>query len=250
MNSGLVSLEVVARMNKVQMDVTNIVREHCISSEELSSAELIRIAKRIGLRAKEKKLSLTDCKNKYPFPIIAKDAENKFFVVLAYKEQEEKVLIYIPAEGKTSSVTVEEFNNLSTGEYIILSHRLLSESVPFGFGWFFKEVFHVKGIMGEILLASFVVQLFGLVTPLFTQVILDKVLVHRAMTTLKVLAIAFVVIAVFEYLLNLARNYLFTHTANKITMRQAMSMIGKKKFQKIVIWDESISFMLTATPKH
>ena len=186
MNSGLVSLEVVARMNKVQMDVTNIVREHCISSEELSSAELIRIAKRIGLRAKEKKLSLADCKNKYPFPIIARDAENKFFVVLAYKDQEEKVLIYIPAEGKTSSVTVEEFNNLSTGEYIILSHRLLSETVRFGFGWFFKEVFHVKGIMGEILLASFVVQLFGLVTPLFTQVILDKVLVHRAMTTLKV----------------------------------------------------------------
>ncbi|MCT4625809.1 type I secretion system permease/ATPase [Halodesulfovibrio sp.] len=216
MNSGLVSLEVVARINKVRIDIANIVREHCISSDDISSDELVRIAKRLGLRAKKKNLPLDKCHKKYPYPIIAQSKDDRFFVVLGYKEQEETVLIYIPEEGATRSVPLEEFNELTTDRYIILSHRLLSESVRFGLGWFFKEVFNAKGIMAEILLASFVVQLFGLVTPLFTQVILDKVLVHRAMTTLKILAIGFIVIAVFEYILNLARNYLFTHTANKI----------------------------------
>ncbi|MFA9396594.1 MAG: peptidase domain-containing ABC transporter [Halodesulfovibrio sp.] len=216
MNSGLISLEVVARINKVQMDVPNIIREHCISSDDISSDELVRIAKRMGLRAKKKTMSLDSCNKKYPYPIIAQTKEDKFFVVLGYKEKEQTVLIYIPEEGVTRSVSMEEYNELTTNRYIILSHRLLSESVRFGLGWFFKEVFNAKGIMGEILLASFVVQLFGLVTPLFTQVILDKVLVHRAITTLKILAVGFIVIAIFEYILNLARNYLFTHTANKI----------------------------------
>ncbi|OBQ46378.1 peptidase domain-containing ABC transporter [Halodesulfovibrio spirochaetisodalis] len=216
MNSGLVSLEVVARINKVRIDVPNIVREHCISSDDISSEELVRIAKRLGLRAKKKNVSLDQCHKKYPYPIIAQASDDTYFVVLGFKEEEQTVLVYIPAEGATRSVPMDEFKQLTTDRYIILSHRLLSESVRFGLGWFFKEVFNAKGIMAEILLASFVVQLFGLVTPLFTQVILDKVLVHRAMTTLKILAIGFIVIAVFEYVLNLARNYLFTHTANKM----------------------------------
>ena len=73
-----------------------------------------------------------------------------------------------------------------------------------------------KKIIGQVLLGSFVVQLFGLVTPLFTQVILDKVLVHRTIATLDVLAFAFIVVAIFELLLNLSRNYIFIHTTNKI----------------------------------
>ena len=54
-------------------------------------------------------------------------------------------------------------------------------------------------------MGSFVIQLFGLVTPLFTQVILDKVLVHRTLSTLNVLGFAFLVVALFEFLLNLSR---------------------------------------------
>ena len=73
-----------------------------------------------------------------------------------------------------------------------------------------------KRIIAEVMLGSFVVQLFGLVTPLFTQVILDKVIVHRSMSTLDVLGIAFVAVSIFEFLLNLTRNYIFIHTANKL----------------------------------
>lgn len=82
-----------------------------------------------------------------------------------------------------------------------------------------------KKIITEVLIASFVIQLFGLVTPLFTQVILDKVLVHRSLTTLDVLAIAFVAVTVFEMLLNLARNYIFAHTTSKIDAK-----LGTKLF--------------------
>ena len=70
--------------------------------------------------------------------------------------------------------------------------------------------------MTEVMIGSFIVQLFGLITPLFTQVILDKVIVHRSLITLNVLAFAFVVVMVFELLLNFSRKYIFLHTASKI----------------------------------
>jgi len=86
-----------------------------------------------------------------------------------------------------------------------------------------------KKIVGEILLASFVVQLFGLVTPLFTQVILDKVLVHQSISTLNVIAVAFIAVIVFELLLNLVRNYIFIHTTSKID-----SKLGSKLFYHLI----------------
>ncbi|HIP60873.1 MAG TPA: type I secretion system permease/ATPase, partial [Campylobacterales bacterium] len=73
-----------------------------------------------------------------------------------------------------------------------------------------------KKIILEVLMASFVIQLFGLVTPLFTQVILDKVLVHHSLTTLDVLAVAFLAVTLFDFLLNYMRNYIFVHTTSKI----------------------------------
>jgi subfamily B ATP-binding cassette protein HlyB/CyaB len=86
-----------------------------------------------------------------------------------------------------------------------------------------------KKIVGEILLASFVIQLFGLVTPLFTQVILDKVLVHQSLSTLNVIAVAFMAVIVFELLLNLVRNYIFIHTTSKIDAK-----LGSKLFFHLI----------------
>jgi subfamily B ATP-binding cassette protein HlyB/CyaB len=67
-----------------------------------------------------------------------------------------------------------------------------------------------------IITASFFIQLFGLVTPLFIQVIIDKVLAHHALTTLQVVAGAFMAVLLFDTIMNLMRNYLLYHTANKV----------------------------------
>ena len=85
-----------------------------------------------------------------------------------------------------------------------------------------------KQVMIEVMIGSFIVQLFGLITPLFTQVILDKVIVHRSLITLNVLAFAFVVVMVFELLLNFSRKYIFLHTASKIDAK-----LGAKLFKHL-----------------
>jgi len=105
---------------------------------------------------------------------------------------------------------------------------MITSQAAFGFRWFYNEILHYRNVMAEVLTGSFVVQLFGLVTPLFTQVILDKVIVHRSMTTLDVLAVAFIAVALFEFLLNTTRNYIFIHTANKIDAK-----LGSKLFRHL-----------------
>jgi len=164
----------------------------------------------------------------------------KEYVILA-KIENEQMLILHPAENKPRVMKKEEFialwagnrqeaigNNAPSpiahslspkGNIILLSHRgpgfLKSEEI-FGLKWFIPSIWKYRKPLYEVLIASFVLQIFGLVTPIFTQVIIDKVLVHRGLTTLDVLAIGLIAIALFEALLSILRTYVFTHTTSKI----------------------------------
>lgn len=107
---------------------------------------------------------------------------------------------------------------------------MLNSKIKFGFGWFYKRMLNYKRIVFEVLIASFIMQLFGLVTPLFTQVVLDKVLTHHSISTLRVIAIAFLATIVFELLLSLSRNYIFAHTTTKIDAK-----LGSELFSHLAL---------------
>lgn len=227
MQTGLITFEVISKINGIDVDLRSITREYGIGENEITREELLRIAKNAGFKAKIKELSLGESK-KYPIPAIFILKNNSYGVVLKINYDEDKALIFIPEEKNPREVTYEEFNELSTGELIFFSHKMIDDKIKFGFKWFYKEILKYKQVLAEVMLGSFVVQLFGLITPLFTQVILDKVIVHRSMSTLNVLGIAFVAVALFEFLLNLARNYIFMHTANKIDAK-----LGAKLFRHL-----------------
>lgn len=227
-NSGLISLEIVAKMNNVDIDMRGIVREYGISSAEIEPEEIIRIAKNNGFKIKKKKLKLKDISSDYPLPAILQLKDNSYIILLALKPNENKVLTLTPLEKQPKTHTYDELQDNLQDYVLILRHKNANNDIKFGFKWFFNEIFKYKKIIGQVLLGSFVVQLFGLVTPLFTQVILDKVLVNRTLTTLDVLAFAFIVVSIFELLLNLSRNYIFIHTTNKIDAK-----LGAKLFRHL-----------------
>ena len=237
-NTGLISLEIVARMNNVDIDMRSIVREYGISTADISPEEIIRIAKNKGFKVKNKKIKLADIPQKYPMPAILQLKDDSYIVLLAIKPEENKVLTLVPLEKHPASHTFDELQAQIKDNILILSHKNMSTDVKFGFKWFFNEIFRYKKIIGQVLLGSFVVQLFGLVTPLFTQVILDKVLVNRTLATLDVLAVAFIIVAVFELLLNLARNYIFIHTTNKIDAKLGAKLF-KHLFQLYYVYFEN-----------
>ncbi|MBU1059233.1 MAG: type I secretion system permease/ATPase [Proteobacteria bacterium] len=228
-NSGLLCFEVVARINQVDVDLRAVAREFAVSADEITPAELLRIAKRKGFKAKRKALTFTEISGNYPLPALAHCRDNSFLVLLRIDPEAKKVLIFSPVSQKAEERTFTEFQDQCDNDFIIIKHKMMSSQVAFGFKWFLAEMSRYKRIIGEVLLGSFVVQLFGLVTPLFTQVILDKVIVHRSMTTLDVLAVAFLAVTCFELLLNISRNYIFIHTASKLDAK-----LGAKLFHHLL----------------
>ncbi|EIF50595.1 type I secretion system permease/ATPase [Sulfurovum sp. AR] len=229
MQSALVSLEVAGKLNRVPIDSRSIIKEYALTDAEPSIEELCRIAKYQGFRAAIKKTDIEKLVDSYPLPLLVLKKDGTYMSVIQVNTEAKELLIYDTTSKEPYTMSYEMYEEIASGKVIVLKHKVLSEQIRFGFGWFFNQIMKYKKVMGEVLIASFVIQLFGLVTPLFTQVILDKVLVHRSMTTLDVLAIAFVVVAIFELVLNLIRNYLFAHTTSKIDAK-----LGAKLFHHLL----------------
>ena len=218
MQSALRSLEIVGALNNVRIDSRAIIRDYALNTTP-SFEELIRIAKDKGFKAKIKHLNVKNLVS-YPLPCIARDKNGVYFNILKVDTSKNEVLIF-KDKNEPYAIKFEELLNIlnPNPKMIVLKHKLLNDRIKFGFGWFYARMLSYKKIVGEILIASFVIQLFGLVTPLFTQVVLDKVLVHHSLSTLNVIAVAFGAVIIFEMLLSLSRNYIFAHTTSKIDAR-------------------------------
>lgn len=229
MHSALTALEVAGKLNRITIDTRVIIKEYAMSENEPSIEELTRIATAQGFRASIKKLPIEKLIESYPMPIIMQRHDGSYFSLLQANVEKQELLVFDITRKEPYIMSYEECTNHSNGKSIVLKHRFLSQEARFGFGWFFHQIMKYKKVMAEVLIASFVLQLFGLVAPLFTQVILDKVLVHRSMSTLDVLAIAFIAVAIFELMITLIRSYIFAHTTSKIDAR-----LGAKLFHHLL----------------
>jgi subfamily B ATP-binding cassette protein HlyB/CyaB len=103
------------------------------------------------------------------------------------------------------------------------------ERKPFGFSWFVPELLRHKSIWRDVLLASLAIQLVGLATPLFTQVIIDKVIAHHSESTLIVLGVALVVFMLFTSGMTWLRQYLILHTGARID-----AVLGEKVMRHLL----------------
>lgn len=228
MYSSLIALEVVGQLNKVAIDSKAIIKRHALINEEPDEKLFLRISKDEGFKSKLKKLTFTNL-TKYPLPAIARLKDGMYVTILKVDEEKEELLLFDKEHNQPYTKPFSEFKEIANENVVILKHKTMNDHVKFGFKWFYNQIMQYKKIVGEILVAAFIVQLFGLVTPLFTQVILDKVLVHQSMSTLNVIAVAFAAVIIFELLLNLVRNYIFIHTTSKID-----SKLGSKLFYHLI----------------
>jgi HlyB family type I secretion system ABC transporter len=97
----------------------------------------------------------------------------------------------------------------------------------FGVSWFWPSLVQYKGVLFEVLLASFFIQLFGLANPLITQTIIDKVLINNSASALNVLGVLLIGLAVGEALLTSLRTYLFVDTTNRIDLALGSQIIDR-----------------------
>ncbi|MDH4087573.1 MAG: type I secretion system permease/ATPase [Nitrospira sp.] len=214
-DSGLTCLLILARFHDLPADGSQLRHQFAQAGQALSDTELLRAAKHLGLKAGLVKTTWGKLQGT-PLPAMAKRTDGRYLVLA--KVEAEKVLVQDPIEARPLVLSREQFEAMWTGELLLCTKRahVRLQDLKFDFTWFIPAIVKYRRFFGEVLVASFFLQLFALLTPLFTQVVIDKVLVHKGFTTLHVLAIGMITLAVFEATLGGIRSYLFAHTTNRI----------------------------------
>lgn len=214
--------------HKLKADPDQIAREFATNGKVFDTLDIVFTGKHLGLKIRAVKPKFKRLA-KLPCPFIAETKDQKFFLVLAIQE-DGGVVIQAPPESP-QKISLQEFEDLWSGQVILAAHRskLVAEEGRFGFTWFIPALVKYRKILREVLLASFMLQMFGLVTPLFFQAVVDKVLVHQSLTTLNVLLIGMAVVALFEVILGGLRTYIFSHTTSRIDVE-----LGSKLFRHLL----------------
>jgi subfamily B ATP-binding cassette protein HlyB/CyaB len=188
---------------------------HHSGRASLDEAEILREAKRYPVKARAIS-STVERLDSTPFPALGGLRDGSWLVI--GKSTEGKVLVQHPASPAPQLLTRAEFAENWSGRLILMARRatLADPYRRFGVAWFVDAVKKYRQPLIEVLIGSFFLQVFGLLTPLFFQVIIDKVFVHRGLSTLEVLALGLGILSLFEVILGGLRTYLFAHTSNRI----------------------------------
>ncbi|EES1750323.1 enterohemolysin T1SS ABC transporter permease/ATPase EhxB, partial [Escherichia coli] len=136
-----------------------------------------------------------------------------------------------PEQHQSLTFSRDEFEKLYQGKVILVTSRatVVGELAKFDFSWFIPSVVKYRRILLEVLTVSAFIQFLALITPLFFQVVMDKVLVHRGFSTLNIITIAFIIVILFEVILTGARTYIFSHTTSRIDVE-----LGAKLFRHLL----------------
>ena len=138
--------------------------------------------------------------------------------VVVYEAQGNRLLIADPMNRHQTCETVprEVVESSWDGQLWLVTPA--SKAEKFNLSWFLPAIWQYQTLLGEVLLASLVLQVLGLATPMITQVIIDKVIVHESLATLNVMTIALFGVGIFEALLGIIRLFVFTHTARRLDL--------------------------------
>jgi subfamily B ATP-binding cassette protein HlyB/CyaB len=233
-------LVIIARLHHIAAEPAALRHELGLGhSDTLTHQDLLLAARHLGLKAKAT-TSTADRLTLVPLPALARMNDGRM-VVLAQCDGQ-RVLFMDPTSGEATSTApaqsarptiepLEVFASQWRGELILISSRasLTGALAKFDFSWFVPSIVKHRKLLGEVLMISLFLQLFALVSPLFFQVVMDKVLVHRGMSTLDVLVIGLVVVMLFESVLNILRSYVFSHTTSRIDVE-----LGARLFRHLL----------------
>jgi ATP-binding cassette subfamily B protein len=138
--------------------------------------------------------------------------------VVVYGVRGDRVIIADPLNPNRTCESVPRPIVETAWDGQLWTAELIQKEERFSLKWFLPAVWRYRRLLGEVLVASFTLQLLGLATPIFTQVIIDKVMVQESIPTLDVMGIALLTVAIFESLLGVLRLFIFTHTTNRLDL--------------------------------
>jgi subfamily B ATP-binding cassette protein HlyB/CyaB len=188
----------------------------------LSLYHLGAVAELLGLNAQMVNIPATTITRLEP-PILVRWQESW---AILYEISDRQLVIGSPELGilrRKPADFIETWEKF--GQVLLVQPTKETPKKRFGLSWFIPALLRYKGVLIEVFVASFLVQLFGLANPLIIQIIIDKVIVQNSADTLQILGIFLLAVAIFEAILSTVRTYLFVDTTNRIDMTLGSEII-------------------------
>jgi HlyB family type I secretion system ABC transporter len=221
---GAACLVMIGRYWGKQFSVNRLREQANVSRSGASLRALAAAAESLGFSTRPVKASL-DKFAEQPLPTIA-HWEGKHYIVV-YEITSKQVIVADPAIGQLS-LTHAQFKEGWTGYALLMQPTALFKQAEEGEAslWqFFELVKPHSKVLLEVFLASVLIQVFGLVTPLFTQLLLDRVIVQGSTITLNAVGFGLLIFGLFRIIINGVRQYLLDHTANRVSVAMLVGFI-------------------------
>jgi ATP-binding cassette, subfamily B, bacterial HlyB/CyaB len=254
-HSTIQCLGAVAQHHRLPVNPERLIEDYALAAEEPSAASVLRIAADIGLKARHDQLSWTALLGQHGvFPLIARMTDGNCVIVVSAKagdaNEGPKVAVLNPLADRPSEVLLiaeREFCQLWKGEVFLLKRASAEPEaqLPFGFRWFIPEILKQKGALRDIAIAAMVMNVLAIASPLFFQLVIDKVLVHQGVSTLWALGIGVVIALCLDALLGFVRQILTLSASNKIDMRLTRRTFAKLLSLPIDYFDQTTAGVIT-----
>ncbi len=230
-DSGLHGLTGIAAYFRIPADPVQLARELALGDQLAEPNDILRAAGLIGLKGRILRNVSSRRFLRLPVPALARKPDGAFIVLGGLTPSGLYRIVDPVTRADTERAAAEVHADLGS-EIILLQRRSGGpgkDPENFSFAWFLPSIWRYRRPLANVLLASFVLQLFALVTPLFFQVVIDKVLVHRSLSTLYVLVVGLVTVHVFDTVLQYLRTYALNHTTNRIDVE-----LGQRLFAHLL----------------
>lgn len=219
LDTALASFILLAKFLGSPADADQLGHERGKGVDRWTLEDLSRTSKRLGLIARIKN-ARPDRLAAIPLPVLAEERGGGAFILLKLETDGEapRALIQRADAQAPEVLTQAQLFETMTGRMLLLTSRELMAGAtrPFDISWFIPALVKYRKPLRDVLIGSFFLQLMGLVSPIFFQLVIDKVLVHQSLSTLDVLAFGLATVLIFETILSGLRNWLFAHSTNRV----------------------------------
>ena len=218
LDPGLRALCGIAAYYRIGADPAHLAREMALGDREADEFDLIRAAQMIGMKARLISGANASRLGKAPTPAIVR-LKNGGLAIYGGRTPGGLCRVVDPISHAATEMSLDALADETGGQALLIARRVGGAGISptqFGLRWFLPTLWRYRRPLFHVLAASLVVQIFALTTPLFFQVIVDKVLAHHGYQTLLVLVAGLVIIGLFDVVLQYLRSYALSHTTNRI----------------------------------
>jgi len=226
-DSGLTALCGIASYYRIAADPFALARELALAAPAKAS-DIARAAALAGLRARIVEKPTAVRLEQAPVPAIVKLRDGGF-VIFAGRTATGSYRIIDPITRIDRELDFSVLCDAIEPMLLLVQRRTLGAGADprsFGFRWFLPSIWRYRRPLLHVLVASLFIQIFALITPLFFQIVVDKVLAHKSYSTLFVLVGGIAAIGLFDVVLQYLRTYALSHTTNRIDVELGQRLFG------------------------